>query len=108
MAAAALSKLVDVPADARLWYDDRDIPFLREDSQTRAEITQQRASTVRGLTEAGYTPESVKRAVVNEDMTLLEHTGLFSVQLQPAQGTPDDTSENGQADGQVNVDALVR
>lgn len=103
MAAASLSKLVDVPSDARLWYDDRDIPFLREDSQTRAEIEQKRAQTITRLTDAGFTPESAIRAVQNEDMTLLEHTGLFSVQLQPPGLEQDvDPSPNGQA-----ADAMV-
>jgi hypothetical protein len=32
----------------------------------------------------GYKPDSVVKAVTTGDLTLLEHTGLFSVQLQPA------------------------
>lgn len=67
----------------RLWYDSRDVPFLREDRKDAAEISFRQAQTIRALTDAGYTPESVVAAVEAEDYGLLEHTGLFSVQLQP-------------------------
>jgi len=82
-AAAALQTLVPAPAASRLWYDARDVAFLREDRKDAAEIQGRQAQTIRTLTDAGYTPESVKAAVQAEDWTLLEHTGLFSVQLQP-------------------------
>jgi phage portal protein BeeE len=83
MAAAALSSLVDPDPDSRLWYDDRDIPFLREDRDVVAEIQTKQAGTINQLITAGYKPDSVVEAVVNENFRLLEHTGLFSVQLQP-------------------------
>lgn len=82
-ASAALQVLVPAPAGAQLWYDGRDIAFLREDRKDAAEIQRQQASTIRQLTDAGYTPESVVLAVQAEDWSLLAHTGLFSVQLQP-------------------------
>lgn len=82
-ACAALSTLVKVPRNARLWYDDRDIAFLREDQKDVAAIQTQQASTIKQLGDAGYKPESIVAAITNEDWTLLEHTGLFSVQLQP-------------------------
>jgi len=81
-ACAALSTLVRVPSSARLWYDDRDIAFLREDQKDVAAIQTQQASTMKQLIDAGYKPDSITAAIVNEDWTLLEHTGLFSVQLQ--------------------------
>ncbi|MFF3848039.1 phage portal protein [Streptomyces sp. NPDC002328] len=67
----------------RLWYDPRDVPFLREDRKDAAEIQFRQAQTIRALTDAGYTWASVVAAVEAEDWTLLRHTGLFSVQLQP-------------------------
>ncbi|MBA2951595.1 phage portal protein [Streptomyces sp. PSKA28] len=67
----------------RLWYDSRDVPFLREDRKDAAEIQFRQAQTIRSLTDAGYTPKSVVAAVEAEDYSLLEHLGLFSVQLQP-------------------------
>ncbi|MFF5445485.1 phage portal protein [Streptomyces sp. NPDC012888] len=82
-AAAALQVLVPPPSGAQLWYDGRDIAFLREDRKDAAEIQRQQASTIRQLTDAGFKPDSVVRAVQAEDWTLLAHTGLFSVQLQP-------------------------
>ena len=81
--AGSLAPLVPVPADAELWWDDADIAFLREDARDRADIEHTKASTIRQLVDAGYTPASVVAAVEAEDMTLLEHSGLYSVQLQP-------------------------
>lgn len=68
--------------DARLWYDANDIPFLREDEKDAAEINKVRAETISSLVNAGYTPESVTKAVESGDFRLLVHTGLYSVQLR--------------------------
>jgi phage portal protein BeeE len=82
-ACAAVAPLVQVPPGARLWYDDRDIPFLREDRTDLANIQATEAQSIRTLLDAGCEFESVVAAIDNQDWTLLEHTGLFSVQLQP-------------------------
>jgi len=76
-------QIVPVPRNSELWYDDRDIPFLQEDLKDAAEIQNKRAQTIRTLTDAGFTAETVISAVDNDDMSLLAHSGLFSVQLQP-------------------------
>jgi hypothetical protein len=65
-----------------LWYDARDVPFLREDEKDAAEIQGVESRTIRTLVDAGYTPASVMAAVRASDWSLLVHTGLFSVQLQ--------------------------
>jgi hypothetical protein len=80
--AGALATIVDVPSDSRLWYDDRDIPFLQEDEKDASEIQQMQANTIRTLLDAGFTPDSVVLAVTNGNYDLLEHSGLYSVQLQ--------------------------
>lgn len=67
----------------RLWYDASGVPFLREDRKDAAEIQQIKASTIRSYVDAGFTPETAVAAVEAEDPTLLEHTNLYSVQLQP-------------------------
>ncbi|WP_236241155.1 phage portal protein [Streptomyces sp. CC228A] len=88
-AAGSLQRLVAPPGGSgavRLWYDARDVPFLREDRKDAAEIQRMQATTIRQLTDAGYTPESATAAVLAEDWGLLVHTGLFSVQLQPPGG----------------------
>jgi len=82
-AASSLETIISVPAGARLTYDDRDIAFLREDRKDAATIQQVKAITIRQLVDAGYKPETVVTAVESEDMGLLSHSGLFSVQLQP-------------------------
>ncbi len=81
-AAGALQALVTPPAGSALWYDDRDIAFLREDQSDLANIQGRQAETVARLCDAGFTPESVIGAVMAEDFTQLQHSGLFSVQLQ--------------------------
>lgn len=83
-AAGALQTLLPVPSGGnRLWFDDRDIPFCQEDVLDAAEIESRRASTVESYVRAGFKPESAVEAVRTGDMSLLEHTGLYSVQLQP-------------------------
>lgn len=80
-AAGSLATLIDVPDDAELWFDARDIPFLHEDARDAAEIFQIEASTAGGLVREGYTAGSAQAAVAAQDVTLLEHTGRVSVQL---------------------------
>ena len=87
MAAGALESIVPPPSTgARLWYDASDVSFLQEDEKDAAAILAQQAQTIRTLTDAGYTPDSVKAAVDAGDLNLLTHSGLYSVQLQ-APGT---------------------
>jgi phage portal protein BeeE len=101
----SLSQIIDSPENAELWYDDRDCMFLQEDRKDAAEIQKIKADTIKALAEAGYDPESVVDAVMSEDMDLLEHSGMFSVQLQkpgakePAAppGTPQPPPTNGNA-----------
>lgn len=87
-AAASLSKLVAVPSGARLWYDARDIEFLKEDRKDAAGILSTSAQTIKTLVDAGYTPDAVVDAVDAGDLSRLtgKHSGLYSVQLQ-APGT---------------------
>jgi len=82
--AGSLETLVPPPAGTRLWYDDRDISFLREDRKDAAEIQQIKAQSIRTLTDGGYEARSVVEAVEAENMNLLVWMGLPSVQLQPA------------------------
>jgi phage portal protein BeeE len=83
---STLGTIIDVPSDAELWFDTSDIPLLREDGMDAAEIAFRKASAIRQLTDAGYTWETSVQAVVTGDMTVLRHSGLYSVQLQ-APGT---------------------
>jgi hypothetical protein len=81
-AAGSMQQILQAPPGARLWYDARDVPFLREDAKDQAEIQGLEARTRRTYLDAGYTADSVKAAMAAGDMNLLEHSGLFSVQLQ--------------------------
>jgi hypothetical protein len=93
--AGSLETIVDVPAGARLWYDARDIPFLREDAKDAAEIQGQYAQSIRTLVDGGFDPQTAIDAVVAGDMRRLKHTGLTSVQLLPPD--PTGASANGGA-----------
>ncbi len=84
--ASSLGTIIDVPADAELWFDTADVPLLREDGKDAADINATRASAIRQLTDAGFTWESSVDAIVSGDFARLKHSGLFSVQLQPAGG----------------------
>lgn len=85
----SLQQIVPAPPGARLWWDGRDVAFLRDDEKDLAAIQSQRAQTIRNLTDAGFTPASVVAAVEAEDFGLLVHSGMYSVQLQePGSQTP--------------------
>jgi phage portal protein BeeE len=82
-AAAALETLVPAPnAGSVLWYDDSQVAFFREDRADAADIFYKKALTVESLVRAGYQADTVATAVELEDLRALQHTGLFSVQLQ--------------------------
>lgn len=85
-AAGALERLVGTTPGARLWYDDRDIPFLQEDVKDDAEIKSNVAGTINTLVSAGFDPDAAVDAATSGDMSRLtgKHSGLFSVQLQGA------------------------
>lgn len=87
-AAGSMQTLRKHPSPSvRLWYDARDAPFLREDAKDAALILQTQGATITSLVNGGWEPETVKEAVLTGDFSVLVHTGLLSVQLQPP-GTP--------------------
>ena len=77
-AAATLDTLVPVPQGWNLTYRTDHIPALQSDQKQDAEIREINANTIRELTDAGFTPESVIEAVTQDDFSLLEHSGLVS------------------------------
>jgi len=85
--AAAVEKLLTRPRSGavRLWYDDRDIAFLREDQGDEANIRQTQASTIETLIRAGYLPDAAVAfaGTGNGDVLVGQHSGLMSVQLIP-------------------------
>ncbi len=80
--AGSLGAIVPPPSGSELWIDAQGIPFLREDAADAAKIQQVQAETINSLVREGFTADSAKAAVLAQDMSLLEHTGLVSVQLQ--------------------------
>lgn len=94
--ASSLQTIVRPPnSAARLWYDGRDIAFLREDELDAANIQNRRADTIARLIREGFKPESVVDAIESDDFSRLQHTGLVSVQLQPPGTTAPEQNGNG-------------
>lgn len=89
----AYANLIPKRRNARLWYDPSDIAFLREDEKDIAEVQKIRATTITQYTMHGFKWESAVAAVISNDERLLEHTGLYSVQLQKP-GVDGDPSTN--------------
>jgi phage portal protein BeeE len=97
-AAASLETILDVPSGAHLWYDDRDIPALREDADQAANIQSKHVTQIVALVRDGFTPESAVTAVQAGDMNLLVHSGNLSVQLQPSDPANQTDLSEGVAD----------
>ncbi|WP_432001218.1 phage portal protein [Streptomyces sioyaensis] len=100
MAAASLSVLVPIPAGAELWYDERDIAFLREDATDRAEIMRINLNAIDAGIKAGYKDDAVVMAVRDNDVSKLigQHTGLVSVQMQAPQTDQENERTREEAD----------
>jgi ABC-type branched-subunit amino acid transport system substrate-binding protein len=80
---------MNVPSDAELWFDTADMPLLREDARDAADIEGIKATTICKYVQDGFTPESAVAAVIGQNVNLLKHTGLVSVQLlPPGMGSP--------------------
>jgi hypothetical protein len=87
-ACGSLQQIASMP-DARaddgsveLWYDDRDIPALKDDQTEQAAIMFDKSKSALALFQAGYEPGSIVDALEANDFTLLSHTGLTTVQVQ--------------------------
>lgn len=104
--AAAVEHLLPPPRGgaARLWYYDRDIPALREDSGDEAEIKAKDASTLQMVFNTGFEPDAAVDFVLTGDPGVLRgrHTGKSSVQLQDVDEDPNssDDNESGETTGE--------
>ena len=81
--ASSLESIIPPPGGSRLYYDDRDIPALKDDIKDAADVRSLQAQAIRQLVDAGFEPASVVDAINAGDLKRLQHTGLYSVQLQP-------------------------
>lgn len=99
--AAAFSTLVKVPSDSDLVIDHRHVPFLQDDAKDDAEIGFTNARAITLYVREGFTEESAKLAVASGDLSLLQHTGLVSVQLQKR---PDPNAPAGDEGGTEDLE----
>ena len=81
---ASMERILTLPVGtpAELSFDPSQIMFLQEDRKDEAEIRATQASSMRQLVEAGFEPSTVTKFIATGDTTVLQHTGVFSVQLQ--------------------------
>lgn len=105
--AGAIEPLLDRPAGAELWYDTRDVAFLREDTKDLAEVLSVTMATINAAVAGGWTPESALAAVMAEDLSLLKHSGLMSVQLQPPVNTEADSESKAARESTEAMTALT-
>jgi hypothetical protein len=105
---AALAPLIDVPGDAELWFSTKDMPVLREDARDAADIAQIQATTITTYVKEGFTWESAVAAVLANDLTLLKHTGLTSVQLHQPGSAPSGPGQQPAAEPQPAGRPAVR
>lgn len=91
---------------ARLWYDARHIPFLREDTKDEAQVVSTQASAINTLITAGFEPDAAITAVVGTDLGQLKggHSGLVSVQLLPP-GSQGSNGSSANGNGAVPADS---
>lgn len=105
--AASLAPLLNVPADAELWFDTTDIPLLREDGKDAAEIDQVCATAIRTLVDGGFDPATSVATVRPGWVQTLKHTGKLSVQLQPP-GSSDPKAARAVSDARVAAELICR
>jgi Phage portal protein len=79
----AFSSLLTIPGGSRLWYDARDIPFLRQELAAQMDAIAAQTQAVTNLVREGFDPDSAVRYVQTGDIAELygSHSGMLSVQL---------------------------
>jgi hypothetical protein len=80
---ASFESIITTPTGTELTFDPDRVLLLQEDQQDAANILASQSQTIRTLVDAGYKPDTAIAAVTAGDLSLLEHSGLYSVQLQP-------------------------
>jgi hypothetical protein len=104
--ASTLEGLLTLPTNGapELRPDTSRVLFLQEDRKDQAEIGQLHANSLRSLVDAGYDPSSAVQAVATDDLTKLQHSGLYSVQLQPPQPDGPAPVEPARNETHVHID----
>lgn len=90
---AALQRILPVPSrTSELTFDRAQIQFLQEDRADEASIMQANSQTLRNLVDGGFLAKSAVEALTTGDFTRLQHSGLYSVQMQaPGASAPPST-----------------
>lgn len=110
-ASASLQSLVKPPRPGTsLWYDSRDIPFLREDAKDDADIRALDAQALRTLIDGGWKPDAAIEFIRTGDIGRLtgQHSGLVPVQLQPPSTTPPGSGDGAPDESRALVNGAGR
>jgi hypothetical protein len=83
--AGSLEVIVPPLPGSRLWYDERNVPFLAANVKDAVDALFVQAQAMRQLGDGGWEHDAVVDAVTSGDLRRLSgsHTGLVPVQLQP-------------------------
>lgn len=83
--AGSLQTIIPPPSGSRLWFDDKHVPFLRDDIKDEAEVLNTNMLAIEVGIRAGFDADTVVDAISSRDIKRLlgSHSGLTSVQLQP-------------------------
>ena len=71
---AAVTVFVKPPPNSRVWYDDRDVPFLVANRTDAGTVRQLDSATMLNLINSGYEPDSVTEAIMTEDSDAVKRT----------------------------------
>lgn len=104
---AALETIAPPPPGAQLWFDTSDVSALQQGEKDAADTSAQQAETINKLIMAGFDADSVVAAVVSGDMSLLKHTGLTSVQMQPPVTNSPSTNGSKPMNGNSKMPAMA-
>lgn len=104
-ACSALETIVNVPSNARLWYDASRIAALQDSEQLKAEAMATKASAAVSFVQAGFTADSVTAALTANDLNLLKHSGLIPTTLyDPNKEPPHNVVTHEQVDAPSGPD----
>src|SRR3990167_299494 len=66
--AGSLETIIPPPTGTRLWYDDRDIPFLAEDIKDKAEVQSRQMLSIESGIRGGFKPDTIVDAITSGDL----------------------------------------
>lgn len=99
--AAVLGGLVpetDRPPRSYMSWDPERVQLMQEDEKDAADILKIKVGAIRTAVDGGFEADSAVQALASGDLELLEHSGVLSVQVQPAGDAPANNNDDDDED----------